>query len=280
MSNANTTDCCRIVSQNSASIPARPGKQPLSLILLKTLLRNLILPPAGPLLLGLSGFALLKRLPVLARVLLFTALASLWLLSTPVIADALAGLVERYPPLDLSRATGAQAIVILGGGGQVARAPEYGGPAAEPILLERLSYGAYVARRTGLPILISGAPIEAGAMQETLRRNFDTQVRWVDNQAGDTFQNARNSARLLEMDGIGRILLVTHATHMDRAAQEFISTGIQVVPAPMGILSARDHTIEEYFPSPQALLHSNTVIYELLGERVRAFLAITHLRRH
>jgi uncharacterized SAM-binding protein YcdF (DUF218 family) len=252
----------------------------LSLILLKTLLRNLILPPSGPLLLGLCGFALLKRLPVLARVLLLTALASLWLLSTPVIADALSGLAERYPALDLSQATGAQAIVILGGGGQVARAPEYDGPSAEPILLERLSYGAYAAHKTGLPILISGAPIEARAMQETLRRNFDTQVRWVDNQAGDTFQNARNSAHILETDGIRRILLVTHATHMARAVEEFTSTGLQVVPAPMGIISARDHPIEEYFPNPQGLVHSYGAIYELLGNRVRAFFAVTHIRRH
>jgi uncharacterized SAM-binding protein YcdF (DUF218 family) len=252
----------------------------LSLILLKALLRNLILPPSGPVLLGLLGFALLKRRSVLARVFLFTALISLWLLSIPVIADALSGLVEHYPALDLSRATDAQAIVILGGGGQVKRAPEYGGPAAEPILLERLTYGAYVARKTGLPILISGAPIEASAMQETLRRNFDTQVRWVDNQAGDTFQNARNSARLLEVDGVGRIVLVTNSTHMFRAAQEFTAAGIQVVPAPMGILSARGHSILEYFPSPEGLLHSYTAIYELLGEWVRAFFAITHVRRH
>src|SRR6202042_3159619 len=97
-------------------------------LLLKTLLRNLILPPSGPVLLGLFGFTLLKRRPVLARVFLFTGLVSLWMLSIPVIADALSGLAEHYPALDLSRATGAQAIVILGGGGQVSRAPEYDGP--------------------------------------------------------------------------------------------------------------------------------------------------------
>ena len=123
-------------------------------------------------------------------------LASLWILSVPVVADALYGFAERYPPLDLQQATGAQAIVIIGGGGQIARAPEYGGPAAEPILLERLTYGAFVARQTGLPILVSGTPLEALAMQETLRRNFDTPVRWIENQSGDTFQNARNSVAL------------------------------------------------------------------------------------
>ncbi len=252
----------------------------MSLILLKTLLRNLILPPAGPLLLGLAGFVLLKARPALARVFLFTALVSLWILSVPVVADALYGLAEHYPPLDLSRPTGAQAIVILGGGGQITLAPEYGGPSAEPILLERLSYGAYAARRTGLPILVSGARIEALAMKETLRRNFDTPVRWVDDQAGDTFQNARNSVSLLDKDGIRRILLVTHATHMRRAVQEFTAAGIQVVPAPMGILSRRGHDIEGYFPAPEGLLHSYMAIYELLGEQVRVFFAFTHLRRH
>jgi uncharacterized SAM-binding protein YcdF (DUF218 family) len=239
-----------------------------------------MLPPSGPLLLGLFGVLLLKRRPVLARVLVVAALASLWILSVPVIGDALYGVAEHYPPLDLRQATGAQAIVILGGGGQIARAPEYGGPAAEPILLERLAYGAYLARQTGLPILVSGAHIEALAMQETLRRNFDIEARWIDSQSGDTFQNASNSVSLLEKDGIGRVLLVTQSTHMRRAVQEFISAGIQVVPAPMGILSERDHELVDYFPDPEGLLHSYNAIYELLGEPVRAFFAITHIRRH
>lgn len=252
----------------------------MSLLLLKTLLRNLILPPAGPLLLALLGLALLKHRPKLARACLYTGLVVLWMLSVPIIADALSGLAERYPPLDLSRPSGAQAIVILGGGGQITRAPEYGSPSAEPILLERLSYGAYAAHKTGLPILISGGGIEASAMQETLQRNFDTAVRWVDNQSGDTFQNAHNSVQLLKREGIERIVLVTHSTHMSRAVQEFTAAGIEVVPAPMGIISKRGHGIVQYFPSPDGLLHSYEAVYELLGEPARALLAATHLRRH
>jgi uncharacterized SAM-binding protein YcdF (DUF218 family) len=252
----------------------------LSLILLKTLLRNLILPPAAPLLLGLLGFALLKRRPTMARALLAVSLGSLWLLSVPVIADSLSKLVERCQPLDLSRPTGAQAIVILGGGGQVPWAPEYREAAAQPLLLERLTYGAYVARKTGLPVLVSGAKIEANAMRATLLRNFDVPVRWVDDQAGDTFQNARNSVQLLRSDGIQRILLVTHASHMVRSVAEFTAAGLQVVPAPTGFASARVRSAEEYFPSPAGLLHSYTAIYELVGQQVRAFLAFTHLRRH
>ncbi len=74
----------------------------------------------------------------------------------------------------------AQAIVILGGGGQRALAPEYGGPSAGPELMDKLAYGAYLSRRTGLPILVTGFGIEAEAMRATLRENFDIQPRWVD----------------------------------------------------------------------------------------------------
>jgi uncharacterized SAM-binding protein YcdF (DUF218 family) len=251
----------------------------LSLLLLKALLRNLILPPAGPVLLATLGVFLIKRRPVWARTCLILGLGSLWLLSTPVVSDALTGLAERYPPLDLRRATGAQAIVILGGGGQITFAPEYGGPSAEPLLLAKLSYGVFVARKTGLPILITGSPIEASAMRDTLLRNFDIDARWVDDQAHDTFENARNSVRLLKTDGINRIVLVTRATHMWRAVHEFTAAGVEVVPAPIGILSQRGHGIVQYVPNPDALLHSHAAIYELLGEPVRIFFAASHLRQ-
>jgi len=247
---------------------------------LKTLLRGLILPPAGPLILALLGLLLLKARPRLARIFLIVALASLWLLSTPIVSDALTGLVERYPPLDFRQAATAQAIVILGGGGQRGLAPEYQGPAAEPFLLERLAYGAYIAKKTGLPILVTGFSIEARAMHDSLRRNFDIETRWIDDQAYDTFQNARNSARVLTAQNVHRIILVTRATHMRRSVQEFVDAGFDVVPAPVGILAQRDFASLGYLPNPDALLRSHAAIYELLGEPVRIFLSASHLRRH
>ncbi|MFI4869228.1 MAG: YdcF family protein [Steroidobacterales bacterium] len=245
----------------------------------KTLLRNLVLPPAGPLLLAIIGALLLRRRPRLARVLLALGLGSLWLFSLPVVADALARLSEHYPPLDLAQPTQAQAIVILGGGGQRAYAPEYGGPAAEPVLLERLAYGAYAARRTGLPVLVSGYGIEATAMRDTLARNFGITVRWVDDRAYDTFENARNSAQLLRADGVQRIVLVTSAPHLWRATHEFTATGLEVVPAPAGVLALRETGLSRYLPDAMALLRSYMASYELLGEPVRQLLSWSHLRR-
>jgi uncharacterized SAM-binding protein YcdF (DUF218 family) len=249
------------------------------LLRLKTLLKSLILPPAGPLLLALLGLLMLKRRPVIARTCLAAGLGSLWLLSTPIVSDAITGLAEHYPALDLRLAADAQAIVILGGGGQRAFAPEYSGPAAEPLLLERLNYGAYLSRKTGLPVLVTGFRIEVSAMQETLRRNFGIDPRWADNQAYDTFQNARNSARLLKADGVHRIVLVTHGTHMRRAVHEFTDAGLDVVPAPVGILAARNAGITRFLPDPDTLPRSYAAINELLGEPLRALFAATHLRR-
>jgi uncharacterized SAM-binding protein YcdF (DUF218 family) len=249
------------------------------LLQFKTLLKDLVLPPSGPLLLALLGLLLLKRRPVTARICLIAGIGSLWLLATPIVSDGITRLVERYPPLDLQLAANAQAIVILGGGGQRRLAPEYDGPAAEPLMLERLSYGAYLSRKTGLPVLVTGFSLEARAMHDTLQRNFGVEARWIDDRAYDTFQNARNSALLLKADGVHRIVLVTRATHMWRSVQEFTDANLDVVPAPVGILEDRDFGVLRFVPDPDALLRSHAAIYEMLGEPVRLLLSASHLRR-
>src|SRR5258708_19748541 len=133
----------------------------MMLLRLKTLLKAVILPPAGPLLLAILGVLLIKRRPRLARTCLILGLGSLWLLSTPVVSDAVTRLAEHYPPLDLRSTAGAQAIVILGGGGQRVFAPEYGGPAAQPMLLERLHHPPYIPPQTGSPFLAPLLQIKA-----------------------------------------------------------------------------------------------------------------------
>lgn len=252
----------------------------LMLLRAKTLLKNLILPPAGPLLLALVGVLLLNRRPRLGRACILIGVGFLWIISTPIVSVAIARWAEHYPALDLSIATGAQAVVILGGGGQRPFAPEYGGPAADPQLLERLTYGAYVAKKTGLPILVTGFRTEAVAMRETLKRNFEIAPRWVDDQSYDTFQNAQNSVRMLEAEGIHRIVLVTRATHMWRAAHEFIAAGIEVVPAPEEMHRDNEPDVWRFAPTASGLDIASAAINELVGEPVRAFLAAVHARSH
>src|SRR5580693_3445523 len=134
----------------------------------KQLLKNLVLPPTGPLLLaalGLVWLALHK-----AR-LGGVVLCALWVLATPRAADSLVRWAERYPALDPAQVGDAQAIVILAGGVRV-DAPEYGTSAPGATSLERLVYGARLARETHLPILISGSRLEAASMNDFLQRDL------------------------------------------------------------------------------------------------------------
>lgn len=254
-------------------------------ITLKTLLHTLLLPPAGPLLLAAVGAALIagSARPAARRTgwaLLLAGLAALWLLATPLVADKLTQIAQRCPPLDLNRPPQAQAIVILGGGSPTEQAPEYRDePAAGGALLERLAYGAYLARRTALPVLVSGTALETLVMRASLERDFGVTTRWVENRSRDTFQNAQFSAPLLRAAGVRRVLLVTDADHEWRALQEFAATGLAVLPAPVGLYGRHRHGLAHYVPNPQALEDSTHALYELLGDLVRRALAALDLRR-
>jgi uncharacterized SAM-binding protein YcdF (DUF218 family) len=251
-------------------------------VTLKMLLRTLVLPPAGPLLLaGLGAWLALRR----ARrrsgaALLLLGLGSLWLLSLPVVADLLWRAASREPRLDEARMSEAQAIVILAGGSARLAAPEYGGaPAAGEGLLERLAYGAYLAHRSALPVLVSGTGPEAQAMQASLRRDFGVTPRWIENHSRDTFENAAFSARLLRADGVQRVLLVTDAAHEYRALQEFSATGLTVIAAPTGLWVPPEPQPLRYVPHTDALGRSTRAVYELLGDVARRVFASLGIRR-
>jgi uncharacterized SAM-binding protein YcdF (DUF218 family) len=244
----------------------------------KAVLRSLLLPPASPLILALFGLLLLRRWRRLGLTLILVACVSIWLFSTPSIADELSRLAERSPVLDLSQPVDAQAIVIIGGGGIRKFAPEYAGPAPEYTLLDRLSYGAFLAKRTKLPVMVSGAPNETPVMQASLARDFDVATRWVEPESRDTYENAHFSAHILLPLGITRILLVTMSTHMYRAAQEFQGAGFQVTPAPSGVWTFRERGPMRFIPSPAALMRSNAAVYELIGEPMRRLQAALGVR--
>jgi len=249
------------------------------LFTLKLVARTLLLPPAAPLLLAVVSLLGWRRAPRLARLGIWLAVGALWLLSTRPVADALTRAAESVPALDLSQPIHAQAVVILGGGRHRASAPEFAqAPAADEGLLERLAYGALVAQQLHLPVLVTGYGAEAQAMRESLARHFGIQARWVEQQALDTFENARHSAPLLQADGVQRIVLVTNSIHMRRAAHEFVDAGMEVVPAPMGLWSAPEHPAPGWLPGAADLMHSHDALYELLGEAARRVLAALHLR--
>ncbi|HTY95024.1 MAG TPA: YdcF family protein, partial [Steroidobacteraceae bacterium] len=207
----------------------------------KQLLKNLVLPPTGALLLAALGLLLLAftRRRALGASLCAVGLAALWALATPIAADSLVRWAERYPALDASRIGDARAIVILAGGVRV-DAPEYGTSAPGATSLERLVYGARLARQTHLPVLISGSRVEAASMSDFLEKDLGVGAQWVENRSRDTHQNAQFSAVILARAGVHKVVLVTSAAHMARSVVEFNQAGIDVVPAPAAMWTVRD----------------------------------------
>jgi uncharacterized SAM-binding protein YcdF (DUF218 family) len=244
----------------------------------KGLARGVFLPPTGLLLLAVLGAVLLAlRHRRSGWTCLVTALSLLWLLSMPMVADELTRLTEAYPAFDPSKPTSAQAIVILGGPDSHP-APEYGGrPAVGLELLERLNYGAWLARTTHLPILVSSDYYNAASMAVSLERDFQVPARWVEWTSLDTFENARNSAVILRANHVNSILLVTSSSHMLRATREFQATGLNVSPAPVHVTGP--HIDFGVLPTADAMVRSNRAVYELLGEPVRELLMALHVRR-
>ena len=242
-------------------------------IWVKALAKALVLPPTGLLVIAATGLALLRKYPRAGRALAGFGVLGLLALSIPIVADSLMKVVDTSPPFDPNRTQGAQAIVILGGG--VRRdAPEFGGDTLAAITLERVRYGARIARMTGLPVLVSGGSVlggteEAKLMRAALETEFGVPVRWVEANSRTTRENAIMSAAILRKDGITKVALVTHGFDMLRATAEFAGEGLQTVGAPTGKRVGPHETVFDYLPSMGGLQNSYFACYELLANLVR-----------
>jgi uncharacterized SAM-binding protein YcdF (DUF218 family) len=238
---------------------------------LRAVARSLVLLPMGPILLAAFGLWLGRHRPVAGRRLAGAALALLVALSLPVVANRLAMLIERDPPVTVSPTLHADVIVVLGGGMRRPPPPAPAEPGADT--LERLAGGAALARRTGLPLLVSGGSLDS-APAAALRQQFGLEPRFIERRSRDTRENAIESARLLRTAGLGRVLLVTSAVHMTRAVAEFEAAGLEVVPAPVARASASGSDLADWLPRAAALEISYTALYEAAGQLVAG------LRRH
>jgi uncharacterized SAM-binding protein YcdF (DUF218 family) len=241
---------------------------------LKKVLTQLALPPVGPALVAMLGLALLARRPRLGRALAWLGLAALIALALPVVSYALLASLETGEALDPARAKEADAIVILAGGLRRG-AREYGGDTLNGLSLDRVRYGAWLARRSGLPVLVSGGIGASGAkeadlMGQVLAEEFGVQPRWVENRSRNTRENAAHSAALLREAGMRRVVLVTHGMDMRRAGAAFRSAGLDVVPAPTGLPGSPGGTWRDWVPGLGAFAGSYYALYEILANAMRA----------
>lgn len=238
--------------------------------LLKNLLGTLLLPPGnGLVLLGLAAMFRRRRaafgLALLGGGLLLAQ-------SLPIVAQHLVATLEDRAGGVFVTPRGAGAIVILGSGLNTGAA-EYAGDTVTDRSLVRLRYGATLARRLQLPVLISGgvpqnaSRAEADVMASLAEKEFGVTVRWQESASKDTADNARMSAALLKAAGIHKVVLVTQAFHMPRAQRLFEAAGLEIVPAPTDFKGRRDRPLEifDFLPQAKALHTSYYALHEWLG---------------
>jgi uncharacterized SAM-binding protein YcdF (DUF218 family) len=239
-----------------------------------SLLKSLALPPVS--LFVLIGLGVLWwRRPLLGRGLVVLSTLLLLVLSLPIVSHRLMEPLEPYPALgetDLQRPT-AQAIVVLGAN-RYTDATEYGGDSVGSISLQRVRYAAWLQRRTGLPLIVSGGspphedPPLGRLMARVLEQEFQVPVQAVEDGSQTTWENAALTAPLLRKLGLERIFLVTSAWHLPRAVRAFEQNGLRVTPAPTAFetRTAVDGPVpQDFLPGPDSLHRSYYAIHEYLG---------------
>lgn len=242
---------------------------------LQSILSALALPPLAFAVLALLGGIAAWRGHRRGGAMAALATAALLFLATPAAEGWLVFSLEREArdgPASASASPQPAAIIVLGA--ETARGAA--GHEVGPLTLERLRTAAALHRRTGLPLLVTGGPLSAGAipvgtlMARSLQSDFGVPVRWVERVAADTRGNAAGSVALLRAEGIASAFLVTHGWHMARSREAFARLGFPVRAAPVRISPAPDAASWNWTPRPDHLAGSWFAIREWTGRLVYA----------
>ncbi len=240
------------------------------------LIYNVVQPPGLALVIAALGAVVGIRRRRLGRFLIGLGLASAWVLSTSACGTFLLRTLQTEAPLDPAAAwPEAGAVVVLSAGARE-EAPEYGGISVDPMTLERLRYGAFVQRRTGVPLLVTGGPSSPGlpSVAELMRRvaadEFGVKVAYVEGEARTTWENATKSAALLKADGIERVYLVSHAYHLPRGRTCFEEAGLEVIAAPTGHAAPVEFGLDVLLPSRKGVRDASMAVHEWVGRAVYA----------
>jgi len=239
-------------------------------------LKQLLLPPGLLFLLLLAAWWLRRSRPRLAGACFVLGLGGLWAMSLPIAVQTFARWLETEPALRHEQwatlGERADAIVILGSGREMGD-PAWGGEDQPTgLALERLRYGARLAKASGLPILTTGGlhygapPSEAFLMDQSLRNDFGVSAKWLEERSRTTWENATFTAEMLKRQGIKRVVIVTQAWHMQRSRWSFEQAGLDVVTAPVGFLGVDNaRPLNGWMPEDKALWQSRQLINEAVG---------------
>ena len=203
-----------------------------------------------------------------ARWLLLAGTASLFLISWRpvewVAAQSLEGWYRRQAP-----AGDADAIVVLSGD---VESPRPGQPfvyASEDTYVRTLYAAWLYGHGRPLPVVACGGPIRGTVAAEVMAQvlashGVPAAAIHTERRSHNTHENASFAAAILRQMGARRILLVTEARHMPRAARCFRHEGLAVIPAPCHF-DDFPTAASELFPNSGGIRGNSYTLHELVG---------------
>lgn len=286
----------------------------------KPLLTALALPPVPFLVLVLLGARLILPRRGLGYFLLLLGVAGIWASSCQSTAVWLLNHVIKPPPAlrgaqqarleavgrgfaQQLRQGGARAgvagippaAIIVLGGGRHATTPEYGMSDLSAFSAERLRYGIWLGRQTGLPVGFSGGvgwgqqgpagaagqTSEAETAARVAQQTFGFTLRWLESNSADTRQNAALTVEMLSAQRVPEVVVVTNAFHMPRAQRDFEEAArrvkqahpqwgeLKVTPAPIDFWQVGE-VGQSWIPSIAGMMNVRLALKECLAKLVGA----------
>jgi uncharacterized SAM-binding protein YcdF (DUF218 family) len=239
--------------------------------------QNLTHPLTLAILLLALGLVLRKRRawgPVLAA----AALLLILIFGSPWTAHALVqSLEDRYPDRPVEEMPAAQAIVVLGGSLHIPNRFHREIGLVEPTDREHRAVRLYKAGKAPIVVATGGnQPVPGGITQVPESHVMSALMQqWgvpesailVEDRSINTRENAAFTFAMLSARQIRRILLVTSAMHMPRAAATFRKAGFDVIAAPADFHTGwtRLDLPLNWWPSAHSLDQCDIAVKEWLG---------------
>ena len=236
-------------------------------------------PLALAIILLVCAFLVRKRRPKVFQIAYVVTVMFLAVAACPTVEVWLTASLEgQYPDRGVDSYPSAQAIVVLGGAIRMPSTVHHGSAiigSSDRLLMALRLYHAGKAPLVVLsggnnPLSFENVPEQSES--EIMRRLL---VEWgipdaaieVEGSSINTHENAVFSHRLLAGRGIGRIILVTSAMHMPRAAAAYRKAGFDVVAAPADFQTGwiAPGAIFRWMPQADAIDKSSEAIHEWLG---------------
>ena len=211
-----------------------------------------------------------------ARRALLGGVAIVLAASNPMAASLLLGSLEsRYPPAPVDDYPRADAIVVLGGSTLPPLPPRLEVEVTGSF--DRVLHGLRLLRAGRAPrLILSGGSIPwlAGTDLPEAERMARLAAEYgvepgqllLESRSRNTRENAVETRKLLRAHGLKRVLLVTSARHMPRAAGVFRKAGVDFLPAPTDYrVAAKPFSPWRLLPDVEALDASSRAVKEYAG---------------